>query len=78
MMPSSIGKIESSMPLMASSLHAEVPSTPEPPRLTLCASAVYRVTAAAGVEPGHFWRCHYSADELRNLQRVASDGEHAA
>jgi hypothetical protein len=31
-----------------------------------------------GVEPGHFWRCHYSADELRNLQRVASDGEHAA
>jgi hypothetical protein len=30
------------------------------------------------VEPGHFWRCHYSADELRNLQRVASDGEHAA
>ena len=31
-----------------------------------------------GVEPGHFWRCHYSADELRNLQRVASDGEHTA
>jgi len=23
-------------------------------------------------------RCHYSADELRNLQRVASDGEHTA
>lgn len=31
-----------------------------------------------GVEPGHFWRRHYSADELRNLQRVASDGEHTA
>ena len=30
------------------------------------------------VEPGHFWRCHYSADELRNLQRVASDREHTA
>jgi hypothetical protein len=30
------------------------------------------------LEPGHFWRCHYSADELRNLQRVASDGEHTA
>jgi hypothetical protein len=24
------------------------------------------------------WRCLYSADELRNLQRVASDGEHTA
>jgi len=23
-------------------------------------------------------RCHYSADELRNLQRVASDREHTA
>jgi hypothetical protein len=32
----------------------------------------------AGVEPGHFWRCHYSADELRNLQRVSPDGEGAA
>ncbi len=23
------------------------------------------------VEPGHFWRCHYSVDELRELQRTA-------
>jgi peptide/nickel transport system ATP-binding protein len=26
------------------------------------------------VRPGHFWRCHYSADELGNLQRAASEG----
>jgi peptide/nickel transport system ATP-binding protein len=25
------------------------------------------------VEPGHFWRCHYSVDELRNLQLSAPD-----
>ena len=25
------------------------------------------------VEPGHYWRCHYSADELRELQRTAPD-----
>ena len=23
------------------------------------------------VEPGHFWRCHYSVEELRELQRTA-------
>ena len=23
------------------------------------------------VEPGHFWRCHYSAEELRELQKTA-------
>ena len=23
------------------------------------------------VEPGHFWRCHYSVDELRRLQQTA-------
>jgi len=30
------------------------------------------------VEPGHFWRCHHSADELRNLQRSASEEERTA
>jgi peptide/nickel transport system ATP-binding protein len=30
------------------------------------------------VTPGHFWRCHYSADELRNLQRGTSEQEHTA
>ena len=29
------------------------------------------------VEPGHFWRCHYSVDELRQLQQTAP-GEAAA
>jgi peptide/nickel transport system ATP-binding protein len=30
------------------------------------------------VEPGHFWRCHYSAEELRELQKTAPPGRPAA
>ena len=30
------------------------------------------------VEPGHFWRCHYSVEELRDLQRAAPSGEESA
>ena len=29
------------------------------------------------VEPGHFWRCHYSVDELRELQRTAPQSPEA-
>ncbi|HVX45616.1 MAG TPA: ABC transporter ATP-binding protein [Mycobacteriales bacterium] len=30
------------------------------------------------VEPGHFWRCHYSAEELRNLQSGNAEEERPA
>ena len=28
------------------------------------------------VEPGHFWRCHYSVDDLRELQKTAPPERH--
>jgi oligopeptide/dipeptide ABC transporter ATP-binding protein len=68
-------------------LTGEIPSHANPPSGCVFHTRCPRYTGGIckneepdfkGVEPGHFWRCHYSADELGNLQRVASDRKHTA
>ena len=42
-------------------------------RATSATSATSRSRELKEVEPGHFWRCHYSVEELRELQKAAPD-----
>jgi peptide/nickel transport system ATP-binding protein len=63
-------------------LEGDIPSAAEPPSgcvfHTRCPRFIGDVCVKDApplreVEPGHFWRCHYSADELRELQREPPD-----
>jgi peptide/nickel transport system ATP-binding protein len=63
-------------------LHGEIPSHANPPSgcvfHTRCPRYIGDVChqeepALKEVEPGHFWRCHYSVEELRELQQAAPD-----
>jgi peptide/nickel transport system ATP-binding protein len=60
-------------------LTGEVPSAASPPSgcvfHTRCPRLIgdvckTQVPEFKEVEPGHFWRCHYSAEELREIQRT--------
>jgi peptide/nickel transport system ATP-binding protein len=61
-------------------LHGEIPSHANPPSgcvfHTRCPRYIGDVCwqqepELKEVEPGHFWRCHYSVEELRELQKTA-------
>jgi peptide/nickel transport system ATP-binding protein len=63
-------------------LHGEIPSHAQPPSgcvfHTRCPRYIGDVChqqepELKEVEPGHFWRCHYSVEELRELQRSAPE-----
>ncbi len=61
-------------------LHGEIPSHADPPSgcvfHTRCPRYIGDVCKdeepeLKEVEPGHFWRCHYSLEDLRELQKTA-------
>jgi peptide/nickel transport system ATP-binding protein len=63
-------------------LHGEIPSHGNPPSgcvfHTRCPRYIGDVCwqqepELKEVEPGHFWRCHYSVEELRELQQAAPE-----
>jgi peptide/nickel transport system ATP-binding protein len=63
-------------------LHGEIPSHANPPSgcvfHTRCPRYIGDVCyeqepELKEVEPGHFWRCHYSVEELRELQQAAPE-----
>jgi peptide/nickel transport system ATP-binding protein len=67
-------------------LEGEVPSHADPPSgcvfHTRCPRYIGDVCRdkepeLREVEPGHFWRCHYSAEELRELQKTPPPGRPA-
>ena len=43
---------------------------PEPRITRMLARALAQEPELKEVEPGHFWRCHYSVEELRELQQA--------
>jgi peptide/nickel transport system ATP-binding protein len=64
-------------------LHGEIPSHANPPSgcvfHTRCPRYIGDIChqqepELKEVEPGHFWRCHYSVEELRELQQAAPEG----
>jgi peptide/nickel transport system ATP-binding protein len=68
-------------------LHGEIPSHASPPSgcvfHTRCPRYIGDVChqqepELKEVEPGHFWRCHYSVEELRELQQAAPEQRPAA
>jgi peptide/nickel transport system ATP-binding protein len=68
-------------------LHGEIPSHADPPSgcvfHTRCPRYIGDVCwqqepELKEVEPGHFWRCHYSVEELRELQQSAPEQRPAA
>ena len=67
-------------------LHGEIPSHANPPSgcvfHTRCPRYIGDVChqqepELKEVEPGHFWRCHYSVEELRELQQAAPEARPA-
>jgi len=67
-------------------LHGEIPSHADPPPgcvfHTRCPRYIGDIChqqepELKEVEPGHFWRCHYSVEELRELQRDAPEARPA-
>ena len=67
-------------------LHGEIPSHGDPPSgcvfHTRCPRYIGDVChqqepELKEVEPGHFWRCHYSVEELRELQKAAPEQQPA-
>ena len=68
-------------------LHGEIPSHGDPPSgcvfHTRCPRYIGDVChqqepELKEVEPGHFWRCHYSVEELRELQKAPTRPRGAA
>jgi oligopeptide/dipeptide ABC transporter ATP-binding protein len=68
-------------------LHGEIPSHANPPSgcvfHTRCPRYIGDIChqqepELKEVEPGHFWRCHYSVEELRELQQSAPEDRPAA
>jgi peptide/nickel transport system ATP-binding protein len=68
-------------------LHGEIPSHASPPSgcvfHTRCPRYIGDIChqqepELKEVEPGHFWRCHYSVEELRELQQAAPEERPAA
>ena len=47
-------------------------------RATSATSAISRSPSSRRSSPGHFWRCHYSVEELRELQATAPEQRPAA
>jgi peptide/nickel transport system ATP-binding protein len=61
-------------------LQGEIPSHADPPSGCVCHTRCPRYIGdickneepdLKEVEPGHFWRCHYPVEELRELQKTA-------